>query len=563
MNIPLNQFEQHISEAILKRGLSYYKNGAVQSVDEVSKGNYFAIVEGSEVYELELKIENNNIKNMDCDCPYDDGICKHAVAVLFTLQAEELQLHDEQNFANSKSKKPKTAKVKTPKEQLHLLLHKLEKEELVTSILEVVSKDKSLLYQLLSKYSYLNQEQTQEFYTTQVTNIIKIAADRNGYFDYYETRKLNKPMDELLNTAKSESNQPNKQTAIFICLATITEISKILNEVDDSNGYVFGFIEEAFEILETIAGSENLEYKNELFTIAIQKLSANKSNSFDLYNNFITLAATAITTKEQVALLKPYLLSSDNSKYDNEFFAKIEFDLIMRFEGKNKANDFLLNNLQHSSFRETAINNAIGGKDYANAKKYAQEGIEHDKAWAGLVHQWQKKLLHIAELENDTKAIIELALFLFYDNHYSFEYYHKVKKHATTKQWKEIVAEILNKLNSKNNWKPYDIIAKVYFEEKEFDLLLKTITAYATFELLEKYESILNEKYAETFVMLYERSIRNYLEKHVDRKYYEIACKAIRRLKKIIPHNNVNHLINEFRVKYKNRRALIELINKI
>ena len=63
--------------------------------------------------------------------------------------------------------------------------------------------------------------------------------------------------------------------------------------------------------------------------------------------------------------------------------------------------------------------------------------------------------------------------------------------------------------------------------------------------------------------MLYERSIRTYLEKHVDRKYYEIACKAIRRLKKIIPHNNVNHLINEFRVKYKNRRALIELINKI
>ena len=115
MNIPLNQFEQHISEAILKRGLSYYKNSAVQSVDEVNKGNYFAIVEGSEVYELELKIENNSIKNINCSCPYDGGICKHAVAVLFTVQAEELHLHDEQNSANSKSKKSKTAKVKTPK----------------------------------------------------------------------------------------------------------------------------------------------------------------------------------------------------------------------------------------------------------------------------------------------------------------------------------------------------------------------------------------------------------------------------------------------------------------
>ncbi len=230
------------------------------------------------------------------------------------------------------------------------------------------------MYHLLSKYSYLNQEQTQEFYTTQVTNIIKIAADRNGYFDYYGTRKLNKPMDELLNTAKIESNKPNKQTAIFICLATIILISKILNEVDDSNEYVFGFIKEAFKILETIAGSENLEYRNELFTISIRKLSADKSNNFDLYKHLITLAATAITTKEQVAQLKPYLLSTDNSKYDNEFFAKTKLDLIENFEGKNKANKFLLNNLQHSLFRETAINNTIEANNYINAKKYAQEG---------------------------------------------------------------------------------------------------------------------------------------------------------------------------------------------
>ncbi len=82
----------------------------MQSADEVSKGNYFAIVEGSEVYELESKIENNHIKNIDCNCPYDDGICKHAVAVLFAVQAEELQLHDEQNSANSKSKKNSKSK---------------------------------------------------------------------------------------------------------------------------------------------------------------------------------------------------------------------------------------------------------------------------------------------------------------------------------------------------------------------------------------------------------------------------------------------------------------------
>lgn len=30
-----------------------------------------------------------------------------------------------------------------------------------------------------------------------------------------------------------------------------------------------------------------------------------------------------------------------------------------------------------------------------------------------------------------------------------------------------------------------------------------------------------------------------------------------------MPNNNVNYLINEIRVKYKDRKALMELINKI
>ena len=48
MNIPLDEFEQHIDEDILKRGLLYFKKGYVTSVDELSGGDYEAIVEGIE-----------------------------------------------------------------------------------------------------------------------------------------------------------------------------------------------------------------------------------------------------------------------------------------------------------------------------------------------------------------------------------------------------------------------------------------------------------------------------------------------------------------------------------
>ncbi len=565
MNIPLNQFEQHISETILKRGLSYYKSGAVESLDEVSAGEYFAIVSGSEHYEVEIKIKNNTITNIDCDCPYDGGICKHAVAVIFSIQAEALQLNDIQVQTTAKSKKEKAVKEKTPKEQLALLLNQLEKEELITSLLELAAKDKSLLYQLLSKYSYLNQEQTQVFYTNQVKNIIKSAQARDGFIGYHEIKKLNNQIDELIENAKKQAQQKNKQGALFICWAIIEELISIIHSVDDSNGYVYGFVEEALELLNDIAtGEAKEEYATDIFYNCIEKIKIKLGDGYGFLNSLIRLACVSMLQKEQVQVLKPYLKSTKESKYDNEFYARTEYDLIERFEGVKQAQEFLHQNLHYSSFREQVIKQAIELKDYPKAKKIANEGIAFDKEYGGLRNAWWKYLLQIAELEKDKKTIVEIALFLFNDSHSDFTYYNIVKKNATSQEWQQIIKETLEKLNSSTHWrKPYDTISKIYFEEQQWDKLLATVTEFASFELLEKYEAALNEHFHNQLISLYERSIRNYLEKNVDRGHYVIACKAIRRLKAIIPNHNVNFLINEFREKYKRRPALIELINKI
>jgi len=48
MKIPLNEFEQHIDEHILQRGLSYFKGGAITYFSEISNGEYESTVSGSE-----------------------------------------------------------------------------------------------------------------------------------------------------------------------------------------------------------------------------------------------------------------------------------------------------------------------------------------------------------------------------------------------------------------------------------------------------------------------------------------------------------------------------------
>lgn len=123
MHIPLHQFEQSINETILHRGLSYFKNGLVNDPEEITKGMFEAVVEGTQNYLVHLQIENGIITDHSCTCPYDYGpVCKHIVAVIFALQQEELEITPKQK------KKRKTASGKPGKKTVAEKVDELLKE---------------------------------------------------------------------------------------------------------------------------------------------------------------------------------------------------------------------------------------------------------------------------------------------------------------------------------------------------------------------------------------------------------------------------------------------------
>lgn len=81
-----NLFREHI----LERGRNYYYDGAVTEFQKTKNG-YRAIVEGTEDYEVEIEIEEGNICDMYCSCPYaeDGNYCKHMAAVLYKMEETE------------------------------------------------------------------------------------------------------------------------------------------------------------------------------------------------------------------------------------------------------------------------------------------------------------------------------------------------------------------------------------------------------------------------------------------------------------------------------------------
>ena len=74
------------SSKILERGYDYWAEGLVSDVLSTEDG-YEAIVSGSYNYEVEIIVDDDEVLEMYCDCPYaEEGrYCKHMAAVLYEL----------------------------------------------------------------------------------------------------------------------------------------------------------------------------------------------------------------------------------------------------------------------------------------------------------------------------------------------------------------------------------------------------------------------------------------------------------------------------------------------
>ncbi|MBE7557117.1 MAG: SWIM zinc finger domain-containing protein [Anaerolineales bacterium] len=90
MPITEAQIRSLASAESFSRGRDYYEGGAVVDLQQ-RDDTLLAQVEGSsyEPYEVTIELENGELVDAECTCPYDwGGFCKHIVAVLFSFMRQ-------------------------------------------------------------------------------------------------------------------------------------------------------------------------------------------------------------------------------------------------------------------------------------------------------------------------------------------------------------------------------------------------------------------------------------------------------------------------------------------
>lgn len=562
MKIPINEFELHIDEPILKKGLSYFKKGNVKEVIETAKGEFLATVIGTEVYEVSMSIKTEVITKFHCNCPYDQGIlCKHVAAVIFYLQQEKLDITV--TAVKSKSTKTvvkKTIKKKTIPEQVATIADQLEKKELVDFIKFLAETDQSFAQTFIGYFANKNELESIAYYSKQIKAIINPLANKNRY-NWKNIGLIGKAVFEKFKIAMTHIRKGNYKTGVYICIAIMEEMGKALDYLDDSNADISSNVSIAFDALFGLKKQPiPIELRNEIFEYAVDAYKKQKYKGWDWHIQILKLAAEFKRDDKDVISLIQLIDGEPNHEYGTEELQIIRFKLLLHSGREQEANNYLEANLQNKAFRIDAIKSAIVQKNFAKAIRLAEDGIKLDtKTKPGYVKIWWEWLLEISLKQSNVAQIIYYARLLFMD-HFSRkeEYYKIMKMHTPKDRWSEFVETMILESTQKQLWVDVHFQANIFIWEEQWNRLLSLVTQKPNFSYLEQYELPLYQHFPEQWKSLYAQLIIDFSKTANTRSAYKQVSKYLIKLIKKEGEENAQKIVIILRTVFKHRPALIE-----
>lgn len=107
MSFFLRDLESSLSPELIRKGLDYFAAARVNDLVHL-ENTWTAAVKGTYAYQVKLTIEEDEVMEWSCDCPFEAGpVCKHVLAVLFAIRTDraEVELKKMTDFA--RRNKPK------------------------------------------------------------------------------------------------------------------------------------------------------------------------------------------------------------------------------------------------------------------------------------------------------------------------------------------------------------------------------------------------------------------------------------------------------------------------
>ena len=564
------KWEKLFATHILERGYDYYIDDAVENID-ISEDCIRADVVGSEDYEVEISINNGEVADMYCSCPYasDGRNCKHMAAVLYEWSEGE----EEKKNSDKESRnwfQPRDNMIETYKNKV-ATVEKLVSdttEEEVRSFLETVLVEDERLW--LRFRNTINKQVTKEdvnYYIRQVDLIANRYLGRDHFINYYDADGFISELEEILGKdVRRMIDNGNYLCAFEVMNYILVLIGDV--DMDDSDGGTGMLAGRIYRLWLELLVKVNAEEKKKMFNWFTSHLDGSVIDYLEEYIEQILMGEFDEEEYAQAKLdfIEDMIVRSERKDSEwsrNYAVGKWAVRYLELLKEKNASDEQIKEICEkywnNSTVRRYYIDICMKNKEYDHVLQILDECILLDKQYRGLISEYSKKKKEIYLLQGNKSAYIEQLWQLVLDYEAGdLDLYRELKKQYSTDEWLVKREEIFKKLPANAH------VERLYKEEKLYDRLLTYVLNSPGLYALEEYERVLKKDYPEQILGKYSEEVNKMAMYTSDRKHYAYLVSLLRKMQYLKGGVAlVEQIAAEWKVKYKNRPAMMDELGKL
>lgn len=566
---------------ILERGYDYYCDGAVENI-EIGRDDIRADVVGTEDYEVEISLNDGKVTDMYCSCPYAAGgnNCKHMAAVLYEWTAdimdedepEDTDNEDMDNDADAESMdlfepavtvcdyKKKSAAVEK-------LVTSAERDIVQAFLVSVLAEDKKLLLRFRNMVNKCATKEDVEDYFEQIDEIADRYLGRDHFINYYQAYDFMLEMEEIIDKDVRRMIDNGSHISAF---HVMNHIFVLLGNVDmdDSGGETSMLAEQIYQLWLELLTKVNAQDKRKMFIWFTTHMDGSVIDYLEEYIEQIIMEEFKEPEYEQDKLSFMEEMIEKAEKKDSGWsrdyaVGKWTVTYLKTLEEKNAPEDQLEEICKkywnNSGVRRYYIDRYFEKKEYDRVLQVLDESIELDKAYRGQVLEYIQKKKEIYRLQGNKSAYIEqLWKLVLEQSAGDLDIYKELKAQYSEKEWLIKREELFKKLP------PNAHIDRLYKEEKLYDRLLAYVLKSSGLYAVQSYENVLKKEYPKQILSKYQGEVNKMASCTGNRKHYADLVALLRRMKRIKGGSEiVETIVEEWKIKYRNRPAMMDELSKL
>ena len=439
-------------------------------------------------------------------------------------------------------------------------------KELRGFVEQQISKNQKFQSDFLKHFEdYFLANESGDAYIEQVQDAFWEATLEGDWVNFSAQSRLSSEVYDAVESARKFVAKGNIEPAIEIGFVIIENGINLINHNDDSCGYLGTIMRLGLELLHDVAKLDLDDECRELFQDYCEDCIKKKTLSgwdwdFDIYECLISLLQTP---KEARQLIKRIEKDEHLAKeYNADRRMKLIHRLTEKAEGKEAAQQLLMNNLQVEDFRRQAISEAVETKDFAKAYQLGEEGIAQDRGnRPGRVSIWNHCLLKVAQAERNREKIINYARRLYIEPYYEEgDFFAVLKKNVPKEQWGAFVRQLADDVLKSRSPERY---AAICSSEGWHQELMNFVAKQFRIGLLQTYEKQLIPHHRNEVIECYVRYIYHLMEYSRGRDTYREICNHLRHISSYGAEKLATDTALDLRTKYRRCRALLEELDRI